>query len=158
MISKSFILLAIAICAVTSLTVEQAKQNPLQAYVLTDPNGQVDPKSGVRIGPLDLKYVRPAALQRMGLQSELIQKFQPYFNVSGQQAQQLLQQKPLQLTQQEYDNLSNQVVAFMEKNYNKVPPPLRNNARIVQLKQLAEKRDWPVFLQQVQSLLQDFQS
>lgn len=153
------VLFTLAFFAYTSngLTVEEAQKNPLQAYVLTDQSGKVVPISGVRIGPLDLNYVTPQMLKRIGVSQDLMQKFEPYMNVRGEEAQKLLEQKPLKLSQEQYDQLSNKAIDFMDRLFERIPAPLKQNSTIMQIRQLAEQKQWPQFLVRLSQLLQRFQ-
>lgn len=111
MIFKLFVL-SVCIYASQCLTVEQAKSNPLQGYVLTTPDGQVMKDVGVRVGPLDLKYENQQSLQAYQFPQELVKKLEPYLGKSGNEASQLIQQKPLTLTQEELNTAKLKLFAF----------------------------------------------
>ena len=152
---KFFLVVALFACS-QCMTVEEAQKNPLQGYVLTDDDGQVVPISGVRIGPLDLSYTTPQMLQRIGIQQDLIQKFQPYMDVRGEEAKQLLEQQPLKLTQEEFDRISEKAINFLDDHFERLPGPLRQHPRIMEIRQLAEQKQWPQFLVELSQILQRF--
>lgn len=138
--------------AVNCVTIEQAKQNPLQAYVLTDQNGQVVPDSGVRLGPLDFSYTNQNLLEKYGLSQNLIQKFTPYFGLSGERAATVLQQNPLSITQQEFNEIGDKFLAYWAPKAKKAPAFIKSNPATNEIINLAQNRDWVDLLQRVNQI------
>jgi hypothetical protein len=114
---------------VASLTASEADKNPLQGYVLTDRSGK--PESGVRIGLLDLQFETLEALRdKYQLEPSLIQKLSPYVGVTSDKAVQLLKDKPLALTQPEFDTMNQKVTNFWMSQLQKAPPAIRRSRRV----------------------------
>lgn len=107
-------------------TIEQAKSNPFQAYVLTGPDGQVIDNSGVRLGPLDLSFETLKSLRKYNLPQELIQKLEPYMGKRGQEALTFVQQRPFRATAEEYNQIVKGASNYWMKKLQKVPPFLKD--------------------------------
>jgi hypothetical protein len=105
--------------------------------------------SGVRIGPLDLKFETLQSLRSYGISDMLIQRLQPYFNVSGAAAIRLLQQRPLQLSQDEYSTMEQRVIEFWRAKLAGAPPVVRQDPAAERLANFARNRQWPQLLEAI---------
>ena len=110
-----------------SVTMEEAEKNPRKGYVLTEPGFA---NQGVRIGPLDLSINRLEDLKKFDLDQALIDKFQPYLGVTSDNAVQLINEKPLELTQGELDSLIQKVKAFYKPKLEGAPMFIRNHPKV----------------------------
>lgn len=124
-------LIGLFFSCINGATIQQAKSNPLQGYVLTSQDGKVIEDSGIRIGPLDLKFESIKSLNEYKLPQELVQKLQPYLGLSGQQASSLVQQKPLILSPQEFDILKKSVTTFWAPKVLSLPPQIKNSPTVI---------------------------
>jgi hypothetical protein len=102
--------------------------------------------SGVRIGPVALEFESPESLRAYGIPDNIIQMFQPYFNQSGMAAVQLLQQRPLRLSQEQYNLVEQRVVAFWRTKLANVPKMATREPLVERLFELAKERQWPQLL------------
>jgi hypothetical protein len=117
---------------VSSLTASEADQNPLQGYVLTDSEGK--PTSGVRIGLLDLQFeTTPSLQEKYQFNSTLVSKLSPYIGLSGDKAVQALQDKPLNLTQSEFDDMNKRITNFWMSQLMRAPPAVRRSRSVGEL-------------------------
>ena len=139
------------------ITLEQAKNLKDQAYVLTSALGKPVTDSGVRIGPLDLSFETQRTLKQYGLQDDLIAKMQPFLGKKGQAAEQALKQNPLQVTDQQYNQIVKSVVQFWKPKFDRAPVALKQNPKVQQLAKLAENNQWAEFLYQVSEFRQRLQ-
>ena len=113
---------------IVSVTIEEAEKTPLKAYVLT---GEGLSNQGVRIGPLDLSLVKVKNMQKYGLNDTLINRFKPYLGLVDAKAIELLKATPLEISQAEFDSISQQVKAYYEPKYSKAPEFIKNNPKVL---------------------------
>lgn len=124
-----FCLILIALTA-KSLTIEKARMNPLQGYVLTDSDFKVADESGVRIGPLDLKYLTPELMDKIGLSPDMIELLSPYTQIYGENALTLVRGKPFRLTREQYETLESRMKSFFCQIYDSLPPDQKNDPTV----------------------------
>jgi hypothetical protein len=136
---------------------EQAKNLKDQAYVLTSAQGKPVTDSGVRIGPLDLSFETQQTLKQYRLPDDLVAKMQPYLGKRGQAAEQALSQNPLQVTDQQYNQIVQSVVQFWKPRFDKAPVALKQNPKVQQLAQMAKNNQWAEFLYQISQFRQQLQ-
>ena len=58
-------------------------------------------------------------------------KLTPYYGVSGEEAIKLLKEKPLQLTQSEYDLVNQKVKAFWLAKYQGLSKGIQQNPKVI---------------------------
>ncbi|CAF0751447.1 unnamed protein product [Brachionus calyciflorus] len=129
-----------------SISIEKAKKNPYEAYVLTNDTYQVKDDTGVRIGPLDLKYVNLDMMKKLGLNPDMIDLLQPYIGVQGQEALDLVKTRPLKLTRDQYETLSSRMKSYNQQLYDSLPESDKKEPIIERLTQLANEEKWPEYL------------
>ena len=123
--------LKIKLCGLSNcISLEEANKQPLKAYVITEANGKKIMDSGVRVGPLDLKYETEQTLNKYGLNSTLIERLKQYFGLSGKKAEEQLQDKPFELTQSEFDIITKKVKDFYLPKVAMLPGRFRKDKRV----------------------------
>jgi hypothetical protein len=149
---RFLVLFALLACSVSysyAVSLEIAKQNPLKAYVLTQFENKQVKDSGVRLGPLDLKFETVQSLKDYGLPNELVEKMTPFIGKSGIEAQRILQQKPLQVTQEQFQMIEKKLVNYWKPKVEKAPQRVRQDPVAMKLARLAMQQQWPELLQAI---------
>ena len=118
--------------SVASLELDQVKKDPLKGYVLTNKEGQVVKNSGVRIGLLDLKFESNESLiEKYELPKNISMLVEPYLGLSGEMAVKMLKNKPLQLTQSDYNLVNEKLKAYWVLRLQKAPRFVRKSKQVI---------------------------
>jgi len=102
---------------------EQEGGQHTEGYVPEDNDGNPIGNSGTTIGTgVDLGQINGQALEDMGLPDELIDQLEPYLGMQGEDAQDYLEDHPLNINEEEADALDEAVHSDiqeqLEENYN----------------------------------------
>lgn len=125
------ILLFLILKITTATTIDEASNNPLNAYVLTDENGTVVDYGGVRIGLLDLEFETVESLkERYNLSNSLIKKLEPYLKLRGEKALKFVTENPLQLNSVEFFDMNERVKKHWTQALEKMPSNISKSNKV----------------------------
>jgi hypothetical protein len=142
-----------------SETLQQVKQPPLRAYVLTQEVGgrASGEPGGVRIGLIDMEFENQQSLEKYQLPKEIVKKLVPFAGLRGQRAVNTLKQKPLNLSQSEFVTINQKVKQYWMSRLDEAPSFVKNDPQVIFRKSVCfnflNKKNLIKFLFQFQRLL-----